>query len=256
MIEYYDFKGKCWWCGQKADSAEHRYKKADMEKEFGKGIDFRNNEPVRVVGKNKIMLPIQRPKSNNIKYKASLCQNCNTTKSQPFDFAYDTFVSFYKENENEIFLSKKLDFQYIYGNLWKPKVLDFQRYLVKNFCCRLYGLGVSITKNIVDFLNGEADLIDLKLHMFLKSDIYKMLYLPSDAFDTYLGFGPVRIKTIEPQGSIDYVYSSMYYRSLAVFYLYTDKYNNMITSFSKLPKVVLHTVDNPVFDKLVKEQLL
>jgi hypothetical protein len=29
--------GTCWWCGNTADSREHRFKRTDIEREFGRG---------------------------------------------------------------------------------------------------------------------------------------------------------------------------------------------------------------------------
>jgi hypothetical protein len=67
MIEMYDYKDRCWWCGNAADSGEHKYKKADLVREFGKGPYKGAKELVRVIeGQLKI---IQGPNSKRLNLK-------------------------------------------------------------------------------------------------------------------------------------------------------------------------------------------
>ncbi|MFC5112013.1 hypothetical protein [Kibdelosporangium philippinense] len=33
----HDYAGQCWWCGSVADTREHRYKRSDLIRDFGKG---------------------------------------------------------------------------------------------------------------------------------------------------------------------------------------------------------------------------
>ena len=36
-VHRYDYAGRCWWCGQQADSGEHKHKRTDLVREFGRG---------------------------------------------------------------------------------------------------------------------------------------------------------------------------------------------------------------------------
>ena len=83
---------RCWICGATADSSEHSLKKADIERGYGKGSYRGPSAPLHVKGGQITGLPLQGPNSRRIKYRELLCQHCNTTRTQPFDYAYDRFI--------------------------------------------------------------------------------------------------------------------------------------------------------------------
>ena len=78
----------CWICGQKSDSGEHIVKSADIKRILGESRNriFLNNDLYR----NKI---IQSRKSDHLKYKNSICHDCNTNKTASHDDSWDTLSS-------------------------------------------------------------------------------------------------------------------------------------------------------------------
>jgi len=66
MTKRYDYSNKCWWCGNQADSKEHKYKRSDLIKEFGRGSYSGDKELVRVFDSQ--LRKIQGPNSNEVKF--------------------------------------------------------------------------------------------------------------------------------------------------------------------------------------------
>ncbi len=95
----FGYQGQCWWCGNAADSREHKYKRSDIVREFGRGPWA---EPMlRVAGGNR-QFRVQGPNSQGLKFSKSLCQRCNNDRNQPFDLAYDSMMDYISRNESEI----------------------------------------------------------------------------------------------------------------------------------------------------------
>ena len=149
MVDKYDYKGLCWWCRNEADSGEHKYKKSDLLREFGKGPYEGNEKLVRRISGE--MRKIQGPKSVEAKFESNLCQRCNNDMSQPFDIEYDKFVQFIKNNEDDIIDKKQFRFSDIYGQNWQDGRLNLLRYYVKHICCRLVSAKILIRDEIIGF---------------------------------------------------------------------------------------------------------
>jgi hypothetical protein len=91
---------RCWICGDIASSKEHRLKKADIVRAYGRGPYRGGSAPVHVrEGKQ---FTIQGPDANTLNYKPSLCHKCNTTTTQRFDQAYDIIILWLFENVNTV----------------------------------------------------------------------------------------------------------------------------------------------------------
>jgi hypothetical protein len=98
----------CWICSAPADSGEHRMKKSDMVRAYGKGPYRGGAAPVHVF--DGVQTAIQGPRSNTLKYEPSLCHNCNTTRTQTFDRAYDQFISWVLTNEDVVLTKRFINF--------------------------------------------------------------------------------------------------------------------------------------------------
>ena len=79
--EHNNKESLCWMCSKSpADSREHIFKATDLKTYSG----FENNDPRKspLHFGSKGHKTIQGPKSDQIKYKASICISCNGTVSQ------------------------------------------------------------------------------------------------------------------------------------------------------------------------------
>lgn len=117
----------CWICGQEANSKEHIIKKSDLTRVFGNGPYKGDNALAHI--KNGRQQLIQGPNSDKIKYRDSLCHDCNTTATQPFDFAYNKFIDFIYENEQGILRKRFIDFADIYGPDFESGQRNLYKYL-------------------------------------------------------------------------------------------------------------------------------
>ncbi len=220
MIEKYDYKELCWWCGNRADSGEHKYKKADLMREFGRGPYKGDEEIVRgITGQ---LRKIQGPNSREAKFESNLCQKCNNEKSQPFDRDYDKFAQFIKANEDKIIDTRQFRFSDIYGKDWKDCRVNLLRYYVKHVCCRLAYEKILIKHEIIDFLNGSPDLMFLKFHLGIREDIVAMMkVLREDGLDNgCLWMGDLIYQISKSTREISEAESFLGYRWLRMNYLY------------------------------------
>jgi len=180
LIEKYDYNNKCWWCGSDANSREHRFKKSDLVREFGRG-PFGIGEVIKTGDDllKKGSLPIQSPNSNYLKFSCNICQKCNNERSQPFDVAYDKFMNYIMNNEIEIFETRIIKLKLIYGKDWKNQFKNLICYFVKNLSTRFADLNIKIDKSIIDFLNGLSKFITINIKFQIRTDLvefYKSLY--------------------------------------------------------------------------------
>lgn len=76
----------CWICGHSADSAEHMVKASDARQIFG---DITQNSPIYRHSSDQPNLLVRGLRSNNIKFSSSICRDCNNSRTQPHDKAWE-----------------------------------------------------------------------------------------------------------------------------------------------------------------------
>lgn len=103
---------------------------------------------------------VQGPNSKALKFEPVMCTECNTTRSQSFDRAYEALSNFILRHEDEILRTGTFDLRLIYGPDWRARSDDALRYYVKHICCRLaecLGSGrVVLDESVFDFLEGHS----------------------------------------------------------------------------------------------------
>jgi len=77
----------CWVCGASADTAEHKAKKSDLKAIFG-GVN--QADPVFMHDGKRINVSVGGFDRKSMKWSKTLCEDCNTTRTQPYDRAWDT----------------------------------------------------------------------------------------------------------------------------------------------------------------------
>ena len=175
---------QCWICGAPAQSREHRLKRSDLVRAYGKGPYTGPSVPLHV--RNGKLTRIQGPGSDTVKYSHSLCQTCNSASTQPFDRAYDTFVSWVQAHESNVLLSRMINFQDVYGANFETGQRNLFKYFVKSFGCRLFDAGLAVPRDLVDLLPLEGFRTALKLSMCVNEDV---LLFPKETRWRYIGKG-------------------------------------------------------------------
>jgi hypothetical protein len=252
-------KDTCWWCGKSADSREHKHKRTDITNVFK---DFSGNPIIIKDGKE---FDLKSPKSKKLKFGKILCQDCNTTRSQPFDFAYDIFIKYIENNRNTLIAEQQIDFERIFSNNPLEGKLNVLKYYIKHIGCRLAMNGISIDEDLLGFLNGFPTLnklyINFEIRMDLVAFIDRLKRESGDIGNLYVD--GLRYFTTPPNNEIEVVYSFYTYRWFRMSYFYSDKitdeiypgYNNYNASL-KIPSPALYIVEPIKYESLTSDELL
>lgn len=197
--------GSCWWCGAKASSREHKIKRSDLVRDFGKQFD----EPLVRLSKG-LESSVQGPGSTLLKFEANLCSNCNSARSQPFDRAYDSFTGYLAANQKHVLASRRIDLRSVYGNDWREATENLLRYLVKHAGCRLTQNDVRIPSSLVAYLDGSALPSDaFALEVEIRGDVAEMVPM---GFTGGLGFGDLLVSSFDAARQPTVIESHLDYR--------------------------------------------
>jgi hypothetical protein len=149
----------CWICKASADTREHTIKQSDIRRLFGSGPYGKGKRLVRTdEARNKKI--IQSKDSVHIKYQPSLCQYCNSTRSQPWDRAYDKFMEFIQIHSQRIKQTKKINLSEIMPGNGSKLAINLYSYFVKAFGCQLVEHGQHLP-DLSDYLLGKKTKTDL-----------------------------------------------------------------------------------------------
>lgn len=175
----------CWICkSAEADTKEHIIKKSDITRAFGKGSYKGGNALVHV--KNGKISDIQGANSNKIKYEASLCKACNGANTQPFDKAYDKFISYIYANETSILKKRFIDFFDVYGEEFEKGQRNLYKYYAKSFGCRLVDAGEVVPSDIPSLLFKDSFSTGLRINFAVNEDV---LTMPNEDRNGFIGKG-------------------------------------------------------------------
>lgn len=123
----------CWICGQPADTREHKFKRTDLVRSSKTWA--RDDLPYFISGDQ--WQQIQGPNSDIVTFGKVLCGKCNSTRTQPFDRAYEIFSEWVNRAATDLMAMPELDFTAIYGTNCRSSVLHLCKYFVKHLGCRL-----------------------------------------------------------------------------------------------------------------------
>ncbi len=241
-------KNLCWWCNSPANSKEHKFKKTDFVRIYGKGPYKDSETRPNLISPSGFKF-IQGPGSNHIKFDNSLCSECNTTKSQPFDQAYDFFMEFFVKNVGIILEKETVDLREVYGTNWVQEKKNLLRYFVKHICCRVASFSFQIDPQIIKFMNGDITLnninIDfrIKLGMWVLENEYKKTSMPY----TNLFLGKLRYYGYLESNEVHRLSSWMSYSCMSICYVYDRNISHQkypgIKDFLEGPYILFKKVD-------------
>jgi hypothetical protein len=185
------YNGTCWWCGEPADTREHKYKRSDLVALFGTGPYHGDSGLVR--GREGGLKNVQGPNPKLLKFEKNLCTNCNSARSQPFDDAHTTLVDFVLRNRASIRESLTIDWRLIPYDDWRILQRHAIGYMVKHAVCRLAEANVSVPKALLQFLDGVSELAEFQLRLAIRTDVWEM-DVPDDSGSLWIGDLNVRLK--------------------------------------------------------------
>ncbi|MGF2948210.1 hypothetical protein [Microbacterium alcoholitolerans] len=151
----YDYAGVCWWCGDAANSREHKWKKSEIKAMYG--LAGSDSYPLVWIDDSGNFKTVQGPDSDALKFEKSLCQNCNNARSQKFDLAYDRWIRFLVANYEQIIESRVVNLCDAIGQAGSESRLDLARYFAKHIGCRVADKAGRVPESLIAFLNGESE---------------------------------------------------------------------------------------------------
>ncbi|MEU6535888.1 hypothetical protein [Streptomyces sp. NPDC047000] len=160
--------GLCWWCGAVAGTREHKFKLSDLKR-----LSVDSSEPL-IWGDGETQANVRSlRKSDKVKFSANLCANCNNSRSQKFDFAYEKFSDYVWQRQKSLWRARYIDMHQIYGANWGDEVLNLARYIVKHAGCRIANDGFPVPPAFSDFLNGANFLNNFHVCAFKNPLVYR-----------------------------------------------------------------------------------
>lgn len=158
----------CWICGAPATSGEHKVKKSLLVALHGAGPYTSESALLHI--KEGAISSLQGPGSDRIKYRNTLCQACNTARTQPFDNAFDQFYAFILENEEAIVRRRMIDFADVYGGTFAAGQRNLYKYFVKLLGCDLHDGGFPVPPDLVALLDQEQFKTGLRITFAISED--------------------------------------------------------------------------------------
>lgn len=139
----------CWICGSEATTGEHLLKDSTLRDLFGEVTQQKHLYHSSARRKNRRM---QSTNSKLVKLHV-LCARCNSSVTQPFDVAWDTFWKYLRENQSSLKTGSVVRLSRVFGYNARSKLLNLHLYAVKLFGC------VAAESSIPLDLAGMADAI-------------------------------------------------------------------------------------------------
>lgn len=154
----YDYEGRCWWCGDRADSREHKWKQSEIARTFGRGsygtsVVWLTDDPIGTSRTESI----RGPKATRLKFSATLCAPCNNARSQPFDRAYDLFAEYVTKKYGLLIDQGWVDLREVYGRETRTQIKNLARYYGKHIGCRVAERAGKVPADLIHFMDGVQD---------------------------------------------------------------------------------------------------
>lgn len=200
---------RCWWCGDRATTEEHRIKASTLRR-VGRAEDG-TTEPGSVFKKSSDYEGALRTirKGAQVRWRRNLCADCNNSKSQPFDNAYDDFEAFLVEHFNEIAEWERLDWRNVYGNEWRTGAADLARYFAKQLACMLSTYDLPIPEDLVLFLDGADRCSSVCFMLVINPRVIELMHSEGAEVDMSTFVGLLRAPAYQTAGEftgVDYGY--------------------------------------------------
>lgn len=96
---------------------------------------------------------LQSSNSKHVKYSLGLCANCNNSRTQPHDRAYDKFIEYVEKNSSTVLARRQINFEHVFGNTWRDDQANLFLYFAKAFGCRIADAGMKIPQDISELFD-------------------------------------------------------------------------------------------------------
>jgi hypothetical protein len=132
---------KCWICGGEGKTGEHLVKASDLRSYFGR---VSQKEPIYFHTEERRNIPVGSCNSPRFKSKALICNNCNSSLTQPYDKAWEKLSEYLRSNWPVLKKNRKLNLSKVFPGTTRQSLLDAHLFFVKLFGCKIVNDGVPI----------------------------------------------------------------------------------------------------------------
>jgi hypothetical protein len=122
----------CWICGAPANSAEHMVKASDFRSHFGR---VTQQAPVYRHSRERRNEPVRGADAQPLKFRPSLCSNCNNARTQSHDKAWEKLSSAIRRAQPPPASGAVIPLHQIFGGGVKQAMLDVHLYFTKLLGC-------------------------------------------------------------------------------------------------------------------------
>lgn len=123
---------RCWICGDIPNTKEHLIKKSDLRSIFG---ERSSKNPLFIHSLNDQSVKINGLSSDILKSGAMICSNCNNSRSQPFDRAWECLSNHLRSLSPSISSGMTIKLDEIFKSNTKQSLTYVHLYFVKLFGC-------------------------------------------------------------------------------------------------------------------------
>ena len=132
----------CWICGKVGNTGEHLIKASDLKSIFG---EVSQKTPLYFHTSKTKNVPVGSIKrSSRLRSNALLCNDCNSSLTQPYDKAWETMSAYLRNNWGQISASGKVNLSNVFLGNVRKSLLNVHLYFVKIFGCSVVADGVPI----------------------------------------------------------------------------------------------------------------
>jgi len=132
---------QCWICGDEGNTGEHLVKASDLRSYFGR---VSQKQPVYYHTKEKKNIPVGSYKSQRLKSKALICNNCNSSLTQPYDKAWEKLSEYLRGNWPALQRNGRLNLSKVFPGSTRRSLIDVHLFFVKLFGCKILDDGIPI----------------------------------------------------------------------------------------------------------------
>ena len=159
---------QCWICGSDAKlTREHKFKASDLKASFGKDDMAKVSWDLPADRAPKLMYSA---KSRAAQFKPSICSDCNSSRTQAADQAYERFST----RIRELMCQQIEPFAIVEEHPWSsPREADSincMRYFAKLLGCHAAEVGAPIPTDIIESINNEKSLPRIRCEIFSHVD--------------------------------------------------------------------------------------
>lgn len=180
---------RCWWCSAHATTEEHRIKASTLRR-----IARAEDGSVKPGNVFKMSSDYERPlqtlkKGPQVRWRKNMCANCNNSRSQAFDRAYDVFEAFLISHFDVMADWRRFDWKDVYGDDWRIGSRNLARYFAKQLGCMLTTYDLPIPDDIRRFLNGANRCPSVKFELAINPDVVAFMRTEGSGADmsTFVG---------------------------------------------------------------------